>query len=105
MASLKTTKTAVSNWKKSVSLSFTVYDHGVDAAHRIPPRYNNINTAKAFKFKNANDYNSAMTKYCQDFNWRFPGGQDWYTEPKAKNLDKKLSVYWCVSVGDKPHPS
>jgi len=105
MASLKATKSAVASWKKSVSLSFTVYDHGVDAAKRITPRYGSYSTASKFKFKDANDYSSPMTKHCQDFNWRFPGGQDWYTEPRAKNLDKRLSVYWCVSVGDKPHPS
>merc|ERR1712078_766075 len=103
VATMKNTQTAISNWKRAVSLSFTVYDHGAEAAKRISPRYSSLSTAKNFKFKDGNDYNNNMLKYCQHFTWRFPAYQDWYTEPKAKNLDKKISVYWSVSVGAYHH--
>merc|ERR1712178_647207 len=72
---------------------------------KITPRYGSLSSAAKFKFSSSNDYNSNMLKHCSNFQWRFPGHQDWYTEPKAKNLDKKLSVYWSVSVGDNPHPN
>lgn len=107
---------------KAVSLTYNLVAHhqGNNEDITIAARYacvkpersscrSIVAKAKAQKFNKVADYGDA---YAGNKNWavtipfEFAGHNRWFTEPYAENFrTARLSLYWSVSIGTRPHPS
>ena len=71
----------------------------------LQPRYTNEPAAEAFRFNTAEDY--APVGSFLDLACRTPGGTtEWAngSQPAPTQFNRKISIYACIAVGDKPHP-